>query len=82
MWPRRSYVLAPLTEASSILKDRKILCYDALESSFKKLKCMVSPETLLSDLECKLPLTFHTDDYDKQLCAVISKNNKPIAFSI
>ena len=28
----------------------------------------------------KLPFTFHNDDYDKQLGAVISQNNKPIDF--
>ena len=28
----------------------------------------------------KLPFTFHTDSDDKQLGAIISQNNKPIAF--
>ena len=41
---------------------------------------MVSAETLLSYPDWKLPLTVHTDDYDKQLGAVISQNNRPIAF--
>ena len=40
---------------------------------------MVSDETLLMYPDWKLPLTLHTDDYDKQLGAVISHNNKPIA---
>ena len=41
---------------------------------------MVSGETLLSYTDCKLPFTVNTDASDKQLGAVISKNNKPIDF--
>ena len=44
MCPRQSHVLAPLTEAASGPKGRKILWNDALESSFKELKRMVSTE--------------------------------------
>ena len=50
-----------------------------LESSFKILKRMVSAETLISYSYWKLTFTVHTNDYDKQLGAVISQNNKPIA---
>ena len=80
MWPRRSHVLAPLTEAASSPKGRKILWNDALESSFKELKCMVSAETLMSYPDWKPTFIVQTDASDKQLGAVISKNNKPIAF--
>ena len=41
---------------------------------------MISSETLLIYPYWKLPFTVHTDTYDKQLGAVISQNNKPIAF--
>ena len=44
------------------------------------MKHMVSDETLLSDTDWKLPFIVHTDNSDKQLCAVISQNNKPIYF--
>ena len=80
MWPRRSHVLDPLTEAARVPKGRKILWNDALEISFKEMKCMVSAETLLSYPDRKLPLTDHTGASDKQLGAVVSQNNKPIDF--
>ena len=79
MWPRRSHILAPPTEAYSGPKGIKILWNDALESSFKELKCMVSAETLLIYPHWKRPFIVHTDASDKQLGAVISQNNKPIA---
>ena len=80
MWPRRSHILAPLTEAAIGPKGRKKLRNDALEIPFKELKRMVSAETLLSYPDWKLPFTVHTDTSDKQVGAVISQNNKPITF--
>ena len=72
MWPRQSYLLSPLTEASSGPKGRKIFWNDALEILFKEINCVVYSETLLSYPDWKLPFTAHTDDSDKQLGDVIS----------
>ena len=80
MWTRRSHVLAYMIEAASGPKGRKILWNNVLEISFKEINRMVSVETLLSYPDWKLPFTVHTDDSDKQLGAVISQNNIPIAF--
>ena len=80
MYPRRSHVLVPLKEAVSDPKGEKILWNDALESSFKELKCMVSKEIMLSYPDWTMPLKFHTDAYDKKIGAVIFHNNKTIAF--
>ena len=41
---------------------------------FKEIKRVVSAETLLYYPDWKLPFTFHTDAFDKQLGAVISQN--------
>ena len=72
MCPRQSHVLAPMTEAASGPKDGKILWNDDLESSFKKLKLMVSDENLLSYPFWTIPFTVHTDASDKQLGVVLS----------
>ena len=80
MCSRWSHILSPLTEAYSGPKGRKILWNDALESSFKVLKRMVSAETMISDPDWKLPFTVHSNASDKKLGAAISQNNKPIAF--
>ena len=82
MLPSWSHVLSPLIEAASVPKGRKILWNDALESSSKELKCMVSAETLPSYPDWKLPFTVHTDASDKELGAVISQNNKPLLSSL
>ena len=44
----RFHVLAPLKEANSGPKGRKIPCNDELETVFKELKYMVSTEILLN----------------------------------
>ena len=41
---------------------------------------MVSAENLLSYPDWTIIFTVHTDAFDKQLVAVISHNNKPVAF--
>ena len=80
MWKRRSHILTPLTEAGSGPKGRKIKWNDDLEQAFCKLKKMVSEETLLTYPNWDIPFTIHTDASDYQLGAVISQNDKPIAF--
>ena len=78
MCPRRSHLLAPLTEADSGPKGKKILWNDALEDSFKELKRMVSYDTVLSDPYWTITFTVHTNASDKQLGVVIGQNNKLI----
>ena len=80
MCPRRSHLLALMTEADSGPKGKKILWNDALEDSFKELKRMVSYETLLSDPYGKITFTVHTNASDKQLGVVLGENNKIISF--
>ena len=80
MWPRKSHVLAPTTEADSGPKCRKIFCNDVLGWSFKAPNHMVSDDTLLNDPDCKIPFNVNNDSSDKKLGVFISQNNKPIDF--
>ena len=50
------------------------------QMAFDKIKQIVGHETLLSYPDFNLPFEIHTDASHTQLGAVISQNNKPIAF--
>ena len=79
-WFRFSHVLSTLTETAASPKGRMESWNETLERSFKELKHMVSAKTLSSYPDQKIPFTVHTDASDQQVVAVISHNNKPIAF--
>ena len=51
-----------------------------IKSSFVYLKGVVSEETLLNYPDWRISFKIHTDASDKQLSAIISQNNKLIAF--
>ena len=78
MWPRRSEVLAPLTELCS--KTTKFKWTDRQQKAFEDIKQIVAKETLLAYPNFNEPFVIHTDASDQQLGAVISQNEKPIAF--
>ncbi|MCP4270932.1 MAG: hypothetical protein GY781_03065, partial [Gammaproteobacteria bacterium] len=78
MWVRRSEILAPLTTLTS--KDAKWEWTDVHQQAFDKIKKLVSKETLLSFPDFSKRFDIHTDASHTQLGAVISQNNKPIAF--
>ena len=78
MWIRRSEVLAPLTRRTS--SNIKFQWTDVEQTAFEKNKQIVGRETLLSYPDFNLPFEIHTDASNTQLGAVISQNNKPIAF--
>jgi len=80
LYQGRSHVLAPLAEAASGPKGKKIPWTDELEVAFNNLKKMVSKETVMTYPDWNLPFDIYTDASDLQLGAVISQNNKPIAF--
>ena len=78
MWKRRSALLAPLTALTSDNVPWK--WEKEHQTAFDAIKKIISRETLLSYPDFDKPFDIHTDASDLQLGAVISQNNKPIAF--
>ena len=78
MWIRRSKVLAPLTALTSI--NAKWQLTDVEQIALDTMKHTLARETLLSYPDFNKPFHIHTDASKVQLGAVISQNDKPIAF--
>jgi hypothetical protein len=78
MWIRRSDVLAPLSSLTS--KTTPWHWTDVEQKAFDTMKRIISRETLLAYPDFNQPFIIHTDASHTQLGAVISQDNKPIAF--
>ena len=78
MWIRRSHVLAPLAALTS--KKAKWSWGPKQKAAFILAKRIISRETLLAHPDYSKPFVIHTDASHCQLGAVISQDNKPIAF--
>jgi RNase H-like domain found in reverse transcriptase/Reverse transcriptase (RNA-dependent DNA polymerase)/Integrase zinc binding domain/Retroviral aspartyl protease len=78
LWIRRSDVLAPLAALTS--KTTKWTWTDVHQKAFELMKQIVSKETLLSYPNFRQPFDIYTDASKTQLGAVISQENRPIAF--
>ena len=90
MWPHRSHTLAPLTSLISTkdLPDTadknnklcKIVWSDACQNAFECMKRLISKDVLLAYPRFDQPFEVYTDASNLQLGAVVTQNNKPIAF--
>ena len=78
MWIRRSDTLAPLSRLQS--KNVKWEWGKPEQAAFDTIKRIIARETLLAHPDFSKPFEIHTDASKYQLGAVISQNNKPIAF--
>jgi predicted aspartyl protease len=78
MWIRRSDVLTPLTALVS--KNAKWQWTDVEQKAFDTMKRIIAKEVLLSYPDFSKPFVIHTDASNTQLGAVISQENRPIAF--
>jgi hypothetical protein len=78
MWIRQSHVLAPLATLTS--KSTKWRWGEREQWAFDKMKQFISKEILLSYPNFNKPFIIHTDASHTQLGAVISQDDKPIAF--
>ena len=78
MWKRRSDTLTPLTKMTS--KQATWNWTEEHQKAFEHMKKSISRETLLVYPDFNKPFEIHTDASKIQLGAVISQDNKPIAF--
>jgi hypothetical protein len=80
MWPRRSHILAPLTDSlknSSVKQFSWTLSHDA---AFNQMKDSISKDSLLGYPDHDIPFDIETDASHYQFGAVIQQNGKPVAF--
>ena len=78
MWARRSDILAPLTALTS--KEAKWQWTDVEQQAFDRMKRLIGRSALLAYPNFNKTFVIHTDASHTQLDAVISQDNKPIAF--
>src|SRR5210317_529644 len=78
MWPKRSYLLAPLSALTS--SKTKWNWTEECQQSFEQMKELIARETLLRYPDFNKPFEIHTDASQVQLGACISQEGKPIAF--
>jgi len=78
MWIRRSDVLSPLTELTS--KKVKFVWTDRHQKAFDTMKRIMARETILAFPNFNKPFHIYTDASKVQLGAVITQEDKPIAF--
>ncbi|GAX22752.1 putative transposase [Fistulifera solaris] len=78
MWRRRSHLMAPLTQ---LVSDKvKFHWGPEQQEAFDEIKRNISRETMLSFPDFNKPFHIHTDASAYQLGAVISQDDKPLAF--
>jgi hypothetical protein len=78
MWVRRSSLLAPLTSMTS--KNVKFVWMDVHQKAFEDIKKIICREVMLTFPDFSKPFHIYTDASDKQLGALITQDDKPIAF--
>ena len=77
MYPRRSHVLAPLTELTS---KKSFEWQSDHQSAFDQMKALLTSDTFMRYPDHNEAFHVYTDASDKQLGAVIMQNGKPVAF--
>jgi hypothetical protein len=91
MFPRRSHLLAPLTEATGQTKQKhdgkstsktknKFIWSSACQQAFEAIKAVIAKNVLLSYPDHNHPFHVYTDASDLQLGAVIMQHGRPVAF--
>ena len=80
LWQHRSHILAPLTELTGKKKNEKFNWTKECQEAFEQTKSLLMRDVMLAYPNFSKKFVIHTDASDRQLGAVISQDNKPIAF--
>ena len=77
MWPRRSHILAPLTDLTGMGTFKWTLVH---QKAFDAMKALMIEDVLLCYPDHNLPFHICTDASDYQLGSIILQQNIPVAF--
>jgi hypothetical protein len=91
MWARRSEMLAPLTDLVGECRETKTTKMNKTkkkpwrwdpvhQQAFENVKAAIAKETVLAYPDFLKPFEIYTDAFSTQLGAVITQDNRPIAF--
>jgi len=77
MWPKRTHVLAPLTDLTG---KKAFVWNDTHKAAFKRMKAIIAADALLAFPDPNLPYDIEADASDYQLGAVVKQHSKPVAY--
>ena len=77
MWPRRSHILAPLTNLTG---KGKFLWTPECQKAFNEMKSLAATNALLAYPDHNKPFHIDTNASNLQLCAVIQQDGRPVAY--
>ena len=80
MWKRYSHALASLSKLRKLNRKKRLPWGDDQQRSFDEIKKIIANEAILACPDLNKPFEIHADASDAQLGAVISQNNRLIAF--
>ena len=77
MWPRRTHVLAPLTELTG---KRTFVWMPKHQQAFERMKALVGADALLVFPDHSLPFDVETDASEYQLGSIIKQKGRRVAY--
>jgi len=80
MFPKRSHLLAPLTEQLGPTNTKKLNWTPECQKAFDKVKAIIAKDAFLAYPDHNKPFDIYCDASDYQLGAAIFQNGQPVAY--